>query len=148
MNGGGMNTIESTVPKEPSSFPLTGGVRIRSLWLVLVTALVCAPSLWYPFVFDDYQQIRMNGLIKSWSNLPLFFQSDVWRHLPGGSTSNYYRPMFQVYMLTVQSLVHYRVWAWHLFSIGIHAVIVVMVYRLAARFLKDDVLAWYAALLF
>jgi hypothetical protein len=60
--------------------PLAGQLERYYPALVIAAAIVTyLATLRFGFIYDDNQQILSNPLIRSWHNLPLLFQTDVWR---------------------------------------------------------------------
>ncbi len=60
--------------------------------LGLVTFVVYSGSLSFDFVWDDWPQIVNSPIIRTWSNLPRAFGSDLWYHVARHQV--YYRPLF------------------------------------------------------
>ena len=57
--------------------------------LGLVTFVVYSGSLSFDFVWDDWPQIVNSPIIRTWSNLPRAFGSDLWYHVARNQV--YYR---------------------------------------------------------
>jgi protein O-mannosyl-transferase len=103
-------------------------------------------SLGFPFVFDDLPQILNNPRVHEWVYLPQYFTHGLWSHL--GMPDNYYRPLFLVWMLLNFKVFGTDPKGWHLVGLLMHAVVTWLVYRLAARDLRDKLAAGFAAIIF
>jgi cytochrome c-type biogenesis protein CcmH/NrfG len=119
-------------------------------WLAVALALlVFAGALGYIFVDDDVDQIYNNPCLRSWDWLPQYFTHNVWSR-PGTAdlVSNYYRPLFLVW-LRLNYLVFEREPAgWHAAAILLHAAATLLVFLLAMRTLRDRIAAGFAGLFF
>lgn len=113
---------------------------------VVLAVLAYLGTLSYPFIYDDIGQILKNPSIQSWHNLPQYFTHNVWSHL--NAVSNYYRPMFLLWMLLNFTLFGLNPIGWHAASILLHAGATVLVYYLARRDLKDNAAAGFCAAIF
>src|ERR1700691_3087650 len=83
--------------------PLSGvnSSRLRTivpLAVLLLTAAVYAPVLWFGFVGDDSGQIVESQSRYTWSAVPSYFGSDVWSFI-AAATTNYYRPVFLLWLM-------------------------------------------------
>src|SRR5258707_5907578 len=119
------------------------------LSIVLLSPLaVYIAALRYQFVFDDPDQIVYNGAVHSANSIPHYFTSDVSPHASSDEVGNFYRPVFLLWLL-----VNYKigglnpVW-WHTTTLGMHLLATLLVYLLAFRMTRDDLLAGGSALLF
>ena len=99
------------------------------------------------FVYDDAVQIVQNPHLRSWQFLPVYFTRDVWSHAMS-HPSNYYRPLFLVWMRLNYQAFGMNPAGWHAAVLLVHLAVIALVYLLAARELKDKVTAGFAALLF
>ncbi|MGB9489529.1 MAG: glycosyltransferase family 39 protein, partial [Terriglobales bacterium] len=113
---------------------------------VALAILVYVMALRYPFIYDDIGQVLKNPSIQSWQNLPQYFTHNVWSHL--NAVSNYYRPLFLLWMLLNFSLFGTNPAGWHAASILLHAGATALVYLLARRDLKDNAAAGFCAAIF
>ena len=121
------------------------------LRFLLATALVLAflvhvAALWYPFVDDDVSQIQLNPHVQSWQFLPRYFTADVWSQT--GCGSNYYRPIFLVWLRLNHSVFGLEPMGWHAAAILLHVLAAFLVYLLAARELNDKIAGGFAAAIF
>jgi hypothetical protein len=108
--------------------------------IVLATIAIYLPSLRNGWVFDDWEEFVDNKLIHSWSFIWNSFRYDVWwfrdpAHLP---QSSYYRPLQNVWFAANAWLFGTHPAPWHLAKIVLHAVIVVLCFRVS-QLLTGDV---------
>ena len=71
--------------------------------LGLVTFVVYSGTLSFEFVWDDWPQIVNSPIIRSWSNLPRAFGSDLWYHVARHQV--YYRPLFVAWSMLNTAMV-------------------------------------------
>src|SRR5271155_262599 len=114
--------------------------------LGLVTFVLYSGSLSFDFVWDDWPQIVNSPIIRSWSNLPRAFGSDLWYHVARHQV--YYRPMFVAWSMLNYTLFGLRPWGWHLGAVLLHVGAVGAVYWLARRLRLEYWTAALAALIF
>ncbi len=114
--------------------------------LGLVTFVVYSGALSFQFVWDDRLQIVNNPIIRTWSNLPRAFESDLWYHVARHQV--YYRPLFVVWSMLNFSLFGLRSWGWHLGAIVLHLGAVASVFWLARKLGIEYWTAALAALIF
>jgi len=115
--------------------------------LLLVTFCVHAQAVGYGFCnLDDLHQIVQNPTLQ-WKSAGDFFVKDVWRN-PQAQYRNYYRPVFLLWLLVNLKLFGLHPALWHLATLGLHGVVVVLVYRLGLRLLGNEWVAAAAGLLF
>jgi protein O-mannosyl-transferase len=114
--------------------------------LGLVTFVVYSGSLSFDFVWDDWPQIVNSPIIRSWSNLPRAFGSDLWYHVARHQV--YYRPMFVAWSMLNYTLFGLRPWGWHLGAVLLHVSAVAAVFWLALQLKLEYWTAAIAALIF
>ncbi len=121
-----------------------------ALAAVLVLAvLVCfANMLLNGFVYDDGQQILDNPYVKSWKFLPEIFTTTVWSFVGQAGTTNYYRPLMTVSFLVLWKIFGPIPFGFHLFSLLVHAGVVLAMFYAGMNVFNDRRVAWVAALLF
>jgi tetratricopeptide (TPR) repeat protein len=125
--------------------------RLRTVTLVVILLaplLVYLPALRYQFVFDDPDQIVKNQAVHSASSIPRYFTSDVSPHASSDEVGNFYRPVFLLWLLANYSVGGLNPVWWHATSLGMHLLATLLVYLLAFRMTRDDLLAGGSALLF
>src|SRR5215470_301513 len=99
--------------------------------LSVFTFIVYSVSLSFQFVWDDLFQIADNPLIRSWSNIPRIFLSDLWHYTHRSQL--YYRPLFTAWSVLNYSLFKLNPWGWHLTMVVLHMVAVLVVFDAARR---------------
>ncbi len=114
--------------------------------LGLVTFVVYSGSLSFEFVWDDWPQIVNSPIIRTWSNLPRAFGSDLWYHVARHQV--YYRPLFVAWSMLNYTLFGLRPWGWHLGAVLLHVGAVAAVFWLARRLGLEYWTAALAALIF
>jgi protein O-mannosyl-transferase len=114
--------------------------------LALVTFVVYSGSLSFDFVWDDWPQIVNSPIIRTWSNLPRAFGSDLWYHVARHQV--YYRPLFVAWSMLNYTVFGLRPWGWHLGAVLLHVGAVASVFWLARRLNLEYWTAALAALIF
>ena len=99
--------------------------------LGLITFVLYCGSLSFDFVWDDLPQIVNSPIIRSWSNLPRAFTSDLWFHVARHQV--YYRPLFVAWSMLNYTLFGLRPCGWHLGAVLLHVGAVAAVFWLAKR---------------
>ena len=136
---------QSEAHPEPSASELLATYlrqpRVLLPLLGLVTFVVYSGSLSFDFVWDDWPQIVNSPIIRTWSNLPRAFTSDLWYHVARHQV--YYRPLFVAWSMLNYTLFGLRPWGWHLGAVLLHVGAVTSVFWLARRL---DLEYWTAAL--
>jgi len=116
--------------------------------VLLSTLAVYLPALRYQFVFDDPDQIVKNQAVHSASSIPHYFTSDVAPHGSSDEVGNFYRPVFLLWLLANYKFGGLNPVWWHATSLAMHLLATLLVYLLAFRMTRDDLLAGGSALLF
>jgi protein O-mannosyl-transferase len=114
--------------------------------LGLITFVIYSGSLSFEFVWDDWPQIVNSPIIRSWSNLPRAFSSDLWYHVARHQV--YYRPLFVAWSMLNFSLFALRPWGWHLGAVVLHVGAVASVFWLSRKLGLEYWTAALAALIF
>jgi tetratricopeptide (TPR) repeat protein len=112
----------------------------------LITFVVYSGSLSFDFVWDDWPQIVNSPIIRSWSNLPRAFGSDLWYHVARHQV--YYRPLFVAWSMLNYTLFGLRTWGWHLGAVLLHLGAVAAVFWLSRRLGLEYWTAALVALIF
>src|ERR1700686_1887967 len=141
---------ESLRRSEPSVLQLLA-VHLRRPGLLLpllglAAFVVYSGSLSFEFVWDDWPQIVNSPIIRSWSNLPRAFGSDLWYHVARHQV--YYRPLFVAWSMLNFTIFGLRPWGWHLGAVVLHIGAVFAVFWLALRLRLEYWTAALAALIF
>jgi len=135
---------------EPGALEMLRGYLRRPAWLLtllgLTTVVLYSSALFFDFVWDDWPQIVNNPLIRSWSELPRAFGSDLWYHMARHQV--YYRPLFVAWSMLNYSLFGLRAWGWHLGAILAHVGATVAMFWLARKLGLEYWTAAIAALIF
>lgn len=135
---------------EPTALELLAEYLGRPWILVpalgLVTLVLYSGTLFFEFVWDDWPQIVNNPIIRTWSNLPRAFSSDLWYHVARHQV--YYRPLFVAWSMLNFTLFRLQSWGWHLGAIVLHVGAVASVFWLARKLKLEYWTAALAALIF
>lgn len=116
--------------------------------ILTATFIAYAATLGFGFVFDDQAGIVGNDAIRAWRYLPSYFTSHVWSYLYPHLLSNYYRPLFLLWLRLNETLFDLRAWGWHFTSVVAHLAVTYLVYRLGFRLTRDTGTAVAGALVF
>ncbi len=139
------------VAQKPVSLPETHHHSYEKwipLFVCCITALLYAGCYRFQFVYDDREQILGNPLLNSWQNIPLLFKTDVWAFRSPYLHSNYWRPLFTVWLLINKQFFGTNAAAWHLAAVALHTAVTFLVYRLCLRIGCGVLTAGTASLLF
>ena len=135
---------------EPGASELLAKYLQRPTFLLpllgLVTFVLYSGSLSFDFVWDDWPQIVNSPIIRTWSNLPRAFGSDLWYHVARRQV--YYRPLFVAWSMLNYTLFGLRPWGWHLGAVLLHVAAVTAVFWLARRLGLEYWTAALTALIF
>lgn len=124
--------------------------RLVALFLFLISVAVYLPALEGEFVFDDRTQIEGNQLIQRPEYFGRALRSDVFAfrsesHLSGGV---YWRPGFVAWLIVNYQLFGIEPLGWHLTSLLVNGLAVVLAYFLVRRIGASQAFAACAAALF
>lgn len=143
-----MNETQSQ--PEPTALELLAEYLGRPWVLVpalgIVTLVLYSGTLFFEFVWDDWPQIVNSPIIRTWSNLPRAFSSDLWYHVARHQV--YYRPLFVAWSMLNFTLFGLRSWGWHLGAVVLHVGAVASVFWLARKLGLEYWTAALAALIF
>ena len=118
------------------------------LAIIAATAIACySASLHYGFVYDDQSQIAHNPRLYSLANAPSFFVQPIGAQQQGGAT-NYYRPLFLLWLALNYAAFGLHPLGWHATTILMHVLCCWMVFWIARRLGTGPPFAFLAALLF
>ena len=110
---------------------------------------VYANSLNSPFLFDDILLVKENPLIRSISNMPVFFETGIFSHnLDAKPISNSYRPL-----QTATYAIDFFLWGkgpmgFHLGNLLFHIINAMLVFLLIKRLTGNISLSFFVSLLF
>ena len=135
---------------------MTSPSRITPERAVLMGALLAAlaylPDIRYDFILDDYPLILMNETIASWRNWKMAFTTHIFAVKnaiePPEFGALHYRPVYKLWQMLNEHLFGYVFPWWHLTSLLLHFGVILLVYRLAIKVVKERWTAALAALLF
>jgi tetratricopeptide (TPR) repeat protein len=130
--------------------------RITPDRVVLVGAVLAAlayiQDLRYDFILDDIQLIQLNDTITSWREWKTAFLTDIFSSksptVPVEYSAMHYRPIYKLWQVLNQQLFGFQVPWWHLASVLLHFLVIILVYQLGIKLLKERWTAALAALLF
>jgi tetratricopeptide (TPR) repeat protein len=136
----------------PSAAPHAKVVSFAKVRLPLIPVTlafaVYLPSLFSEFILDDHGQIVTNPQVQSWGNLPRLLTTNLWSQRVGEDLGHYYRPLFSVYMLLIDTFGGLTPWFWHVSSILLHVACTYFVFLFCRELLEMDRAASFAAILF
>jgi tetratricopeptide (TPR) repeat protein len=121
--------------------------------LLVVLALVLAAvsyvnTLGFAFVYDDLPQLVNNPRVHTWEHAPRLFVEQVWTQSMLQGTGNYYRPIFELWLLIQYNLFGLHPWAYHLASVLMHMAVVGLAYLLFQRLTGDRLTASMGTVIF
>jgi tetratricopeptide (TPR) repeat protein len=122
--------------------------RLLIAVLLVATFVVYAGTLGFDFVHDDHEQIVQNYRIQSWKFATLYFTQQVWGQISPHDPSNYYRPVFLLWLRSNHALFGVKPWGWHFTTVLLHLAVTLLVYCMASRLLGNNFVAFVAALIF
>ncbi|MDD5110770.1 MAG: tetratricopeptide repeat protein [Patescibacteria group bacterium] len=117
--------------------------RIQLAIIVVLTLLAYSNIFRNGFVWDDKDFIQQWPAIQSWSNLPQLLQGE----LPGRH-GGVFRPVRSVMYVAAYSLFQQDVFGYHVHSLIVHLLAIVLIYLITAKITKKSLLAFFTALLF
>ena len=151
MTGNSVSDIHLADTTSPAASARRPSQRLEVLLagaLILLTLICYGNMVTNSFVYDDQQQILQNPYIKSWKFLPEIFSSTVWSFVGEVGATNYYRPLMTLSFLVLWTIFGPIPFGFHLFSLVLHACVVLMVYYAGRRLFQDWRVGWLAAVLF
>jgi tetratricopeptide (TPR) repeat protein len=109
--------------------------KAQAALLALIAFIAYANSLGGDFVYDDNRQILMNPMIQQPQLYGKALTSDVWAFKGDGtiSASNYYRPIFVLWMIVNFWLFGANPVGWHVFNVALHIVVCLLSFSLLKR---------------
>jgi len=100
------------------------------------------------FTYDDNTQVLNNPYVQNFRHLGEIFTTTVWSYIGAQGVTNYYRPMMLFGYLLCYQLFGPIAYPFHLVSLLLHALAVLLVFRMAVEMMRDRVTALVAAGLF
>lgn len=138
--------VSSRTVQQQSPATALDAARVVLVLALALTALAYLNTLRFQFVYDDLPQIVNNPQVHSWQYVPRFFTSHVWSQY--SRIGNYYRPLFQLWLLLGYSVFGLNPFGWHLLTLLMHIAVTAMVYLLARRVTGDRLTAAVATVIF
>lgn len=129
--------------------PIIEEKRITYVSIALIIILgfaVYGNSLNGKFLLDDYNLVRDNVYIRSFSHTPKILSRDI--GAASGEEYNYYRPLQMFTYMIDYSLWKLDVRGYHLTNILLHISTVLALYRLIFMIFEDRILSLFMSLLF
>ncbi|NQU74525.1 MAG: tetratricopeptide repeat protein [Candidatus Omnitrophica bacterium] len=118
-----------------------------SVFLIIISAfLVYNNSLNGQFVWDDYEWVRDNTYIKSWSNTSKIFTKGLGRD--AGKQDLFYRPIQTLTYMLDYSLWKLNVQGYHFTNILLHALAALSLYWLITILFNNRFLSLFTSLMF
>ena len=134
------NTQEAAPPTNPTTFAILG--------LLLLSFVPYLNSLTGSFVYDDRLQIAANPYVHSFRYIGKIFGNTVWTFEGAQGVTNYYRPLMTFAYLLCYKLFGPISFGFHLLSLVLHAIVVLLVFAVTERLFGDRLLSLIAAGLF
>ncbi len=117
-------------------------------FLLAVTFLCYARTLFFDFVYDDEILIVNNPLIRSALSIPDYFSQHLIQFVNPQAPGIYYRPVQFLWLLLNRSLWGLNPMGWHLSVVALHVVATGLVYLLARKIIREPAIAWLAGAVF
>src|SRR5436189_292474 len=73
--------------------------RLLVVLAFVLAALSYINTLSFTFVYDDLPQLVSNPRVHTWEHAPQLFAEQVWTQSMLQGTGNYYRPIFELWLL-------------------------------------------------
>ena len=110
-------------------------------WLLALAfglTLLTYVQVWrFDFVYDDHLQIEDNSKIRDWRHVGEYFTTHLWANVGNfDRSSNYYRPLFLLWLRLNYALFRLRASWWHAASLALHLLAVWLAYCAALKLLK------------
>ena len=126
------------VQRAPAQGPLSPRILLGlALGLSLLSYI---PALRFSFIYDDQYQIVNNPKIRDWSHVRGYFTSHLWASTGMDWISNYYRPMFLIWLRVNYALFGLHALYWHAASIALHLLATWLVFVAGKELL--ELLGW------
>ena len=102
----------------------------------------------FAYIYDDKAQIIDNPYVHTFGHLREVLTTPVWSFAGVHGITNYYRPVMTIGFLLCYQIFGPSAFGFHLFSLLLHAAVVLALYLFAARLLRHRGAAFAAAVLF
>ncbi len=129
---------------------MEASAALSALVLFALAALPLVPTLFAPFLADDYLHIKVaselpGSLARGWV-LPVDSAGAWWT--PRGLTVEYFRPLVVVSFALDRIVYGLHAWGYHFTNLLVHAATTLLVWRIARHAIGAGFGAWAAAALF
>ncbi len=129
---------------------MTSSTRASALVLAALAAIPLVPTLFAPFLADDYLHIKVaagipGSLARGWI-LPVASAGAWWT--PPGLTVDYFRPLVVLSFALDHAFYGMHAWGYHVTNLLVHVATTLLVWRIARHALGAGFGAWCAAALF
>ena len=108
------------------------------LCIMLVSLIVYAGALSGGFIYDDNLQVLKNPLIRDLRHIPEIFLRSAWTFEGAPETSNYYRPLQNLFYLCTYYIFGLQAWGFHVVNVLFHAANALLVLFITARITGDS----------
>jgi Tfp pilus assembly protein PilF len=125
--------------------------RTRALIIAALIAVAVLPYLnilLNGFVYDDHTQITDNPYIRNLQHVREIFTTTVWSYIGVQGVTNYYRPLMTLGYAACYRLFGPLAYGFHLVSLLLHVLVVLLVFAVIDRVTGDRVWAFVSAALF
>jgi protein O-mannosyl-transferase len=137
---------ELRIAPMPSPFRITPDRAV--LGGMLLTAAVYCRDLQYDFILDDVPFILLNETLTAWKSWTTLFVPPIVHVQGADAMAVHYRPISLLWFMTNYHLFGMVLPWWHLTSLLLHLLAVLLVYMLAVKVLREPWTAGLTALLF
>jgi Tfp pilus assembly protein PilF/peptidoglycan/LPS O-acetylase OafA/YrhL len=120
----------------------------------LISVLIALATLPYlnillnGFVYDDHTQVTNNPYLQNFHHLREIFTTTVWSYMGVEGLTNYYRPLMTLGYAVCYRLFGPLAYGFHLASLLLHVVVVLLGFAIAERVTRDRLWAFAAGALF
>jgi tetratricopeptide (TPR) repeat protein len=121
-------------------------VRQWTAIIACAAVVVYLHTLGHEFAFDDRTEVLRNAQVRSLTYLTTLFKSTIWAG--AGRETHLYRPLTTVSFALNYALTGLSAWSYHLINIALHALVTVLLFRLALWWGLAPEAAGLGALLF
>ena len=116
--------------------------------LFLLAVLPYLNSMRNGFVYDDDSQVLHNPYIRDFSHLREIFTTQVLFYEGVSSAPNYYRPLMNFGYLLCYRTFGPRAYGFHLVNLLLHGFVVILLFAVTKRMVRNSTLAFVAVALF
>lgn len=123
--------------QQPIQGSKTAGV-LPVLCIMLVCLILYAGALSGGFIYDDNLQVLKNPLIRDLRHIPEIFRRSAWTFEGAPETSNYYRPLQNLFYLFTYYISGLQAWGFHVVNVLFHTANALLVFFITARIVGDS----------